>query len=212
MKRLLTALSMFAASCAMADGGATWYLVDSDDSKFEHQSWNNANWWSSDGTTSGEKAGKNGDSLPVDDLYVVRNKKNLRSRNEEHGSGDKRPTVFSCKRLTIGEDGSGQYGGFLSYCKKDAYVDFGSGSDQDGVYLHNGFIGLYRNYNVHYDSYFTGKMTLTAPESNPFYFVANAINSEFYVTGTTFRAECGTALVVGGLRHGLKSTTVTDFN
>ncbi|MBQ2630350.1 MAG: hypothetical protein IJG13_11795 [Kiritimatiellae bacterium] len=145
MKHAVATLAAVVGLTALADGGATWYLVDSDDSKFLRKSCVNAYWRSEDGTTAGERAGEDGTALSSTDFFVVRNKRNLRSYGEE-GGGDRTPTVFTCKRLTFGEDGRNNYGGFLCYCKDVAYVDFGSGADQDGAFFYNGYVMGYKNF------------------------------------------------------------------
>ena len=206
MKYAVATLAAVVGLTAFADGGATWYLKDSE-TKF----WNwmdNAVGWTDDGKTTGTPSGDDGDSLSPDDYYVVNKGHAIRSNKTDDPNGA--PTIFKGKRLTIGEDGSKNSGSMTCYSRGKAYVDFGSQEGQEGVYLYRGVIGGQKNYGGnHYNASFTGKMTLTAPESAPFVFTSYQKTTDgthaFLVTGTTFLAESGTALQVGGL------ATSTDY-
>ncbi len=196
---IATMVAIAAVQSASADGGATWYLKDGDFS-FNNKWIVNAAGWSSDGTTSGTLSGNEGDPLSPDDYYVVNKNHALRSNIAD---ADNLPTKFTGKRLTFGADGNKNEGRLTCYSRGGSYVDFGSQEGQEGAYLYKGYFAGQKNYKQYtYVASFTGKMTLTAPESEPFIITANKNGSNwthgFQVTGTTFRAESGTALQFGG--------------
>ena len=198
---------------ASAAGGATWYLKGGDYS-FNNKWIVNAAGWTHDGTQTGTPSGAEGEPLSPDDYYVVNGGKALRS-NVADSDALSNASVFTGKRLTIGTDGNKNYATITCYARGKAYVDFGSQEGQEGVFLYRGAIGGQKNHGtLSYVAPLTGKMTLTAPESEPFVITSyqNTIDGthEFLVTGTTFRAESGTALQVGGLWTGT-SHTATNF-
>ena len=199
MKNTVATLAAIAGLTAFADGGATWYLKDGDYS-FNNKWIVNAAGWTDNGTATGTPSGAEGDPLSPEDYYVVNKSHALRSNINDV---DNVPTTFTGKRLTFGEDGNKNAGYLTCYSRGGSYVDFGSKEGQEGAYLYKGYFSGQKNYKqYHYVASLTGKMTLTAPESAPFVITANKNDSNwthgFQVTGTTFRAESGTALQFGG--------------
>ena len=206
--RLALAAAIVPCLAALADG-STWYLIKTETS-FTNMC-HNAVWWSSDGTADGELSGEDGDPLNAGDRYVINAGKAIRLAADQGQYGG--PSVFTCKRITFGEEGNNNYGCARCYSRNaNNHVDFGSGADQEGVYLHNGYITGYRSYKKAYTGSLTGKMTVTAPESVPFRITTGPNDYTMQITGTVFRAASGTGLCIGGLVSAAAATgSATNF-
>ena len=192
---LAAAVAASMTSLAAFADGSTWYLIKTETS-FLNMCHNAAS-WSSDGTANGELSGEDGDPLNAGDQYVINAGKAIRLASDKEYAG---PSIFTCKRITFGGDGNKNYGCATCYSKGGNYVDFGSGADQEGAYLYNGFIQGYKSYpKQSYAGTLTGKMTVTAPESAPFRITTGPNAYTMQVTGTVFRAASGTGLRIGGL-------------
>ena len=193
---LAAAVAVSLSSLAAFADGSTWYLIKSETS-FQNMCHNAAS-WSSDGTADGELSGEDGDPLNAGDHYVINGKKAIRlaaDKNPYIG-----PSVFTCKSITFGGDGNKNHGSVTCYSKADRYVDFGSGADQEGAYLYNGYILGYKSYpKQSYTGTLTGKMTVTAPESAPFRITTGPNDYTMQITGTVFKAASGTGLRIGGV-------------
>ena len=204
---LAAAVAVSMTSLVTFADGSTWYLIKTETS-FQNMCHNAAS-WSSDGTTDGERSGADGVPLDSSDRYVINAKKAVRlAPDKGQYTG---PSVFTCKRITFGEPGNANYGSARCYSNGNRYVDFGRGEDQEGVYLHNGYILAYKSYpKQSYTGTLTGKMTVTASEEEPFRITTAYDNSTMQVTGTVFRAAIGTGLCIGGLT-GDETGDATNF-
>ena len=192
---LAAAVAASMTSLAAFADGSTWYLIKTETS-FLNMCHNAAS-WSSDGTANGELSGEDGDPLNAGDQYVINAGKAIRLASDKEYAG---PSIFTCKRITFGESGNKNHGSARCYSKGGNYVDFGSGADQEGAYLYNGYILGYKSYpKQSYAGTLTGKMTVTAPESAPFRITTGPNAYTMQVTGTVFRAASGTGLRIGGL-------------
>ena len=202
------AVAMSMSSLAAFADGSTWYLIKTETS-FQNMC-HNAACWSSDGTANGELSGENGEALRAGDRYVIRSGKAIRlAADQEPYAG---PSVFTCKRVTFGESGNKNQGRAGCYSKGAAYVDFGSGADQEGAYLYNGFILGSKTYpKQSYKGTLTGKMTVTAPEEAPFRITTGPNDYTMQITGTVFRAAVGTGLRIGGVTGG-ETGSATNFS
>ena len=206
---LVAAVAASMTSLAAFADGSTWYLIKTETS-FQNMC-HNAAAWSADGTADGKLSGEDGDPLNAGDRYVINAGKAIRLAPDK-GQYTTGPSVFTCKRITFGEPGNANYGSARCYSNGNRYVDFGSGADQEGAYLHNGFIQGYRSYKNAYTGSLTGKMTLTAPESVPFRITTGPNDYTMQVTGTVFRAASGTGLCIGGLVSAAAATgSATNF-
>ena len=205
--RFALAAALTPCFAAIADG-STWYLIATE-TDF-HNMCGNAVYWSSDGTANGEISGEDGDPLNLKDRYVINGGKAVRlAADKGTYSG---PSVFTCKSITFGESGDKNQGSARCYSKGASYVDFGSGNDQEGACLCNGYILGYKSYpKQSYTGTLTGKMTVTAPESVPFRITTGHNNYAMQVTGTVFRAAANTGLVIGGLT-GSTTGSATNFH
>lgn len=206
---LVAAVAVSLSSLAAFADGSTWYLIKTETS-FTNMC-HNAAAWSADGTADGELSGEDGDPLNAGDRYVINAGKAIRLAADQGQYGG--PSVFTCKRITFGEEGNNNYGCARCYSRNaNNHVDFGSGADQEGVYLHNGYITGYRSYKKAYTGSLTGKMTVTAPESVPFRITTGPNDYTMQVTGTVFRAASGTGLCIGGLVSAAAATgSATNF-
>lgn len=152
----------------------------------------------------GNPAGAVNDPLTAEDFYVL--KGTIRTIADDAAT----PTIFPCKRLTLGVVG-GAAGKINLYTRNSsAYVDFGSGDAQDGGYFANGSLDGRSNFSKDYNAHFRGKMTVVSPETAPFLIrpQSSRYKSFTFVSGlSSLAAEKGAALKFGGLSIDNKATT-----
>ena len=185
------AAAVLAANVSLADP-VTYYLSATETS-FGHACVDASKWKDA----NGKAAGAAGDPLTSNDIYVIRSGRAIRTYADDAAT----PTIFTCKRLVIGEVGD-TTGKINSYARGTAaYVDFGSGENQDGVYFANGsYMGL-SNYSRDYNTYFRGKMTVTAPSSAPFVIApasARYVSMTMSAGLSSLKSDVGKALKIGG--------------
>ena len=195
MKKMLMtaalAVAVLATNVSLADP-VTYYL-SATETGFSNACKDASKWKDANGNA----AGAAGTPLTADDIYVIRNDRVIRTATADDGSS---PTVFTCKRLVLGEVG-GKTGGINSYVRSSAYVDFGSGETQDGVYFANGFYRGMSAQSRTYNALLRGKITVVSPESAPFIiYPKSARYSGFTMEDgkSWLKSDVGTALKLGG--------------
>ena len=202
------AAAVLAANVSLADP-VTYYL-SATETGFNHACVDASKWKDANGNA----AGAAGDPLTADDIYVIRNGRVIRTIAESKTT----PTIFMCKRLVLGEVGSKQAGGINSYAgdesvdKVTAYIDFGSGATQDGVYFVNGKYLARADQNYQHHLHFKGKMTVASLENAPYVITPYSARypSLTLVDGESWiKSDIGTALVLGGSHDGKSSSSTS---